>query len=103
MTPIHYKDSRASGRHPHGTCNVQKYGEVVQESTTAMERIEYISMVQKGRDVEEHDIRVLRERSIDHINKSVEYLEKMVHGSLIGRFRKNGPSARRFGSKSTRQ
>jgi hypothetical protein len=39
----------------------------------AMERIEYISAVQKGRDAEEHNIWVLRESSIDHIKKLAEY------------------------------
>jgi hypothetical protein len=34
MTPIHYKNIQALGRHPHGTCDVQIYGEVVQERTT---------------------------------------------------------------------
>jgi hypothetical protein len=36
----------------------------------AVERIDYISAVQQGRDTEEHDIRVLRERNIDRIRKS---------------------------------
>jgi hypothetical protein len=35
----------------------------------AVERIKYISMVQKGSRHEEHDIQVLRERNIDHIKK----------------------------------
>jgi hypothetical protein len=44
----------------------------------AMERIDYISAVQQGRDVEEHGIWVLRESSIDRINKSIEYWVKMA-------------------------
>jgi hypothetical protein len=45
-----------------------------------VERIEYINAMQKGRDVEDHGIRVLRESSIDHIKKSTEYWEKMARG-----------------------
>jgi hypothetical protein len=44
----------------------------------AMERIDYISAVQQGRDAEEHDIRVLRESNIDRIRKSTEYWVKMA-------------------------
>jgi hypothetical protein len=44
----------------------------------AMERIDYISTVQQGRDVEEHDIRVLMESNIDRIRKSIEYWVKMA-------------------------
>jgi hypothetical protein len=44
----------------------------------AMERIDYINAVQQGQDAEEHDIRVLRESSIDRINKSIEYWVKMA-------------------------
>jgi hypothetical protein len=44
----------------------------------AMERIDYISAVQQGRDAEEHDIQVLRERNIDRIRKSTEYWVKMA-------------------------
>jgi hypothetical protein len=43
-----------------------------------VERIDYINTVQQGRDVEEHGIWVLRDRSIDRINKSVEYWVKMA-------------------------
>jgi hypothetical protein len=35
----------------------------------AVERIDYINVVQQGRDTEEHDIRLLRDSSIDHIKK----------------------------------
>jgi hypothetical protein len=38
-----------------------------------LERIYYISVVQKGQDVEENDIRVLRDNNINRIRKSVEY------------------------------
>jgi hypothetical protein len=44
----------------------------------AVERIDYINAVQKGRDVEEHDIRVLRDNNIDRIRKVVEYWVKMA-------------------------
>jgi hypothetical protein len=43
----------------------------------SLEMIDYISAVQQGQDTEEHNIQVLRERSIDHIRKSTEYLVKM--------------------------
>jgi hypothetical protein len=33
MTHIHCKDSQDSGRHPHGTGDMQGYGEVVRERT----------------------------------------------------------------------
>jgi hypothetical protein len=46
-----------------------------------VERIDYISAVQKGRDIEEHDIRVLRDSSIDRIRKSVEDWVKMAQES----------------------
>jgi hypothetical protein len=49
-----------------------------EKAQQAMERIEYTSAVKKGRDIEEHDIRVFRESNIDHINKSDKYWEKMV-------------------------
>jgi hypothetical protein len=42
-----------------------------------VERIDYISAVQKGRDVEEHDIWVLRYNNIDHIRKATEYWVKI--------------------------
>ena len=44
----------------------------------AVERIDYINTVQKGRDVEKHDIRVLRDNNIDHIRKLTEYWVKMT-------------------------
>jgi hypothetical protein len=44
----------------------------------AMEKIDYISMVQKGRDIEEHGIQVLRDSNIDYIRKSVEYWVNMA-------------------------
>jgi hypothetical protein len=44
----------------------------------AVERIDYISTVQQGRDTEEHDFRVLRESSINRIKKSVEYWVKVA-------------------------
>jgi hypothetical protein len=39
--------------------------------------MEYISAVQQGQDAEENDIRVLGERSIDRIKKSIEYWVKI--------------------------
>jgi hypothetical protein len=44
-----------------------------EKSHQAVEGIDYINMFQQGRDVEDHDIRVLRDSRIDHINKLVEY------------------------------
>jgi hypothetical protein len=44
----------------------------------AVERIDYINVVQKGRDAEEHDIRVLRDNNIDRIRKAAEYWVKMA-------------------------
>jgi hypothetical protein len=44
----------------------------------AVERIDYINAVQKGRDTQEHDIQVLRERSIDWIRKTTRYWVKMA-------------------------
>ena len=38
----------------------------------AVERIDHISMVQKGWDTEEHDIRVLRDNNIHRIRNSTE-------------------------------
>jgi hypothetical protein len=38
-----------------------------------VERIDYINAFQKGRDAEEHDIRVLRDNIIDRIRKAAEY------------------------------
>jgi hypothetical protein len=43
-----------------------------------MERIDYINVVQQGRDTKEHDIRVLKESNLDRINKSPKYWEKMA-------------------------
>jgi hypothetical protein len=43
-----------------------------------VERIDYINAVQKGRDAEEHDIRVLRDNNIYWISKVVEYWVKMA-------------------------
>jgi hypothetical protein len=48
-----------------------------EKAQQAMKRVDYIGVVQQGRDKEEHDIQVLNERSLDHINKSAEYWEKM--------------------------
>jgi hypothetical protein len=44
----------------------------------AVERIDYIIVVQQGRDVEEQGIRVLRDSSINCINKSTEYWVRMA-------------------------
>jgi hypothetical protein len=49
-----------------------------EKSHQAVERIDYISVVQKGRDIEEHGIQVLRDSNIDRIRKSVEYWVKMA-------------------------
>jgi hypothetical protein len=43
-----------------------------------MERVDYIGAVQQGRDIEEHDIQVLKESNLDHIRKLTEYWEKMA-------------------------
>jgi hypothetical protein len=43
-----------------------------------MERIEYIGAVQKGRDIEENIIRVLRDSSIYQIRKVAKYWVKMA-------------------------
>jgi hypothetical protein len=48
------------------------------KSHQVVERIDYISTVQKGRDVEEHGIQVLRDNNINCIRKSFEYLVKMA-------------------------
>jgi hypothetical protein len=42
-----------------------------------VERIDYISIVQKGRDIEQHGIRVLRDTNISRIKKAVEYWVSM--------------------------
>jgi hypothetical protein len=44
----------------------------------ALEQIDYINEVQKGRDTEEHGIRVLMDRNISRIRKAVEYWVSMV-------------------------
>jgi phosphopantothenate synthetase len=41
-------------------------------------RIDYISVVPKGRDAKEHDIQMLRDNIIDRIRKVVEYWVKMA-------------------------
>jgi hemerythrin len=66
-----------------------------------MERVDYINAVQQGRDIEEHDILVLKESSLDRIKKSVNIGKKWLR-NLIGKSKKNGPSARESGSRSTR-
>jgi hypothetical protein len=56
-----------------------KYVETWYKKANQMvEIIDYISVVQKGRDAEDHDIQVLRENNIDRIRKSVEYWVKMA-------------------------
>jgi hypothetical protein len=49
-----------------------------EKSHQVVERIGYISAVQKGQDGEEHDIRVLRDIDVDWIRKVVEYWVKMA-------------------------
>jgi hypothetical protein len=44
----------------------------------ALERIDYIREVQKGRDTEEHGIRVLMDSSITWIRKETEHWVRMV-------------------------
>jgi len=44
----------------------------------AVERIDYINVVQQGRDVEEHDIQVLRYINIDRIKKPTDYWVRMA-------------------------
>jgi hypothetical protein len=52
------------------TCkNMERWYE---KSHQAVERIDYISTVQKGRDPKEHDIQVLRDSNMDRIRKSTE-------------------------------
>jgi hypothetical protein len=43
---------------------------MVEKAHQALERIDYISEVQKGRDSEEHGIRVLMDSSITRIQES---------------------------------
>jgi hypothetical protein len=45
-----------------------------EKALQVVEKIDYISAVQKDRDTEEHDLRVLRDNNIDHIRKSAEYI-----------------------------
>jgi hypothetical protein len=45
---------------------MERWYEKVQQ---AVEKIEYINVVQKGRDIEENDIWALRESNIDRIKK----------------------------------
>jgi hypothetical protein len=58
------------------TCNDME--RLYEKAHQAIERIDYISVVQKGRDAEEHGIRVLRDNSIDRIRKAIEYWVKMA-------------------------
>jgi hypothetical protein len=55
-----------------------------------VEIIDYINVVQKGRDTEEHDIQVLRDNNIDHIRKSVEYWVKDGPRTSVGDSREMG-------------
>jgi hypothetical protein len=55
--------------------DVERWNE---KSHQAVERINYISAVQKGRYVEEHGIRVLRDNNIGQIRKVAEYWVKMA-------------------------
>jgi hypothetical protein len=56
-----------------------KYMEIwYDKSHQEVERIDYINEVKKGRDVKEHNIRVLRDNNIDRINKSVKYCMNMA-------------------------
>ena len=48
-----------------------------------VERIDYINLVQQGRDDEEHEIWVLRESNIDRIRKLVEYWVKMAQETYL--------------------
>jgi hypothetical protein len=58
------------------TCkDVERWYEMAHQ---AVERIDYINMVQKGRHVEEHDIRVLRDNVIDSMRKATKYWVKMA-------------------------
>jgi hypothetical protein len=49
-----------------------------EKSYQVVEIIDYISAVQKGRDAEEHGIRVLRDSNISWIRKEVEYWVSMA-------------------------
>jgi hypothetical protein len=56
--------------------DVQRWYE---KSHQEVERIDYINMIQKGRDAKEHDIQVMRDSSIDRIRKAAKYWVKMAH------------------------
>jgi hypothetical protein len=43
----------------------------------AVERLEYIEVVQQGREQERHGIRLVRKRSLDHMKSYAEYWAKM--------------------------
>jgi hypothetical protein len=62
----------------------------------AVERIDYISAVQKGRDTEEHGIRVLMDNNISRIRKAVEYWVSMAQEPQR-KIQKGGPSAKKLG------
>jgi hypothetical protein len=54
-----------------GTCkDMERWHERVQQS---VERLEYIDVVQQGRDKEEHGIWVLGKRILDCMKRSVRY------------------------------
>jgi hypothetical protein len=55
-----------------------------------VERIDYISAVQRGQDAKEHDIRVLRDSNIDHIRKLSRILGKYGPRTSMGDSRKIG-------------
>jgi ribosomal protein L1 len=55
-----------------------------------VERIDYISVVQKGRDAEEHDIRVLRDNNIDRIRKVGRILGENGPRTSVGDSREMG-------------
>jgi hypothetical protein len=58
------------------TCkDVERWNE---KSYQVVDRIDYIRAVHKGRDIEEHGIRVLRDSSISLIKKEVEYWISMA-------------------------
>jgi hypothetical protein len=67
--------------------DMERWYEKVQQ---AVERVDYIGVVQQGRDKEEHDIWLLNESSLDRINKSVEYWEKMSRGTTLRNSREMG-------------
>jgi hypothetical protein len=55
----------------------------------AVERLDYINVIQQGRDAEENDIWVLRDSNIDCIKKSIEYWVKMAqetHKEIQGKW-----------------